>query len=202
MLGDGSDDRDSHQCRTCGGNNADDLHCSEDALLLGRDYNASLPQYTSLATVIQFLNEEDQLSQEEADSQISMTKKFVSHPPIQISLGASKKFAVTATDGTRTFRLTVTFGRKRIEKYTIQLLSSDEVSLVRLDIGAGSHKNRHDNSRVGGDHFHVYREGFEDRIAVPVDRKVFTNIRDFTLTFHEFCQFCRITKRPRPKILR
>ena len=45
---------------------------------------------------------------------------------------------------------------------------------------------------VGGTHLHLYREGYEDKWAYPVDRNRFRNPGNIWQAFEDFCQYCNI----------
>lgn len=69
------------------------------------------------------------------------------------------------------------------------------IVLVRLDINGAPHTNP-DGQRLGGTHLHIYREGFEDRWAYPVDPREFRNLSDTWTTVEDFCRFCHIEGLP------
>lgn len=49
---------------------------------------------------------------------------------------------------------------------------------------------------VGGTHLHLFREGYEDKWAYPLDSAEFTNPSDIQQTFREFCGYCHIDSIP------
>lgn len=64
-----------------------------------------------------------------------------------------------------------------------------------LDIDGAPHTNP-DGERISGTHLHLFKEGYEDRWAYPVDPNIFTLLSDPGTIFQEFCTFCKIESPP------
>jgi hypothetical protein len=45
-------------------------------------------------------------------------------------------------------------------------------------------------------HLHVYREGFADKWASPIDPSEFTDTTNLVLTFQQFLARCKVEKTP------
>jgi len=69
------------------------------------------------------------------------------------------------------------------------------VVLVRLDVDGAPHTNP-DGELLSGTHLHLFREGYDDRWAYPVDPNNFNLLSDPGSTFQDFCGFCKIEAPP------
>jgi uncharacterized protein DUF6978 len=69
------------------------------------------------------------------------------------------------------------------------------IVLARLDVDGAPHTNP-DGQRLSGTHLHLFREGYDDKWAQPIDAKTFTLLTDPGTTFQEFCAFCNIQAPP------
>lgn len=136
------------------------------------------------------------LIQAEADSLISMTKHFV-RPPASITIppGVDDTYELAALDDRERFLLDIWRGTLRLTKLKFQNRVRTVVVLVRLDVDGAPHTNP-DGQRLSGTHLHLFREGYEDRWAYPVDTKTFSLLSDPSTTFQDFCAFCSIESPP------
>ena len=98
-------------------------------------------------------------------------------------------------DSREGFFLDLWRGTIRLSKYKLQTRGRMIIVLVRLDINGAPHTNP-DGQKLDGTHIHIYREGFEDKWAFPVDPAVFRNIDNVGTTFEDFCLFCHIEEIP------
>jgi hypothetical protein len=83
----------------------------------------------------------------------------------------------------------------RLTKLKFQNRVRSVIVLVRLDVDGAPHTNP-DGQRLSGTHLHLFREGFDDKWAQPLDSKMFTLLNDPGTTFQEFCAFCKIESPP------
>lgn len=65
------------------------------------------------------------------------------------------------------------------------------IVLIRLDIDGAPHTNP-DGVRLSGTHLHLYREGYDDKWAEPLDPSRFRDTRDIQRAFEDFCGYCNI----------
>ena len=93
------------------------------------------------------------------------------------------------------FLLDVWRGTLRLTKLKFQHRMRTAIVLVRLDVDGAPHTNP-DGKRLLGTHLHLFKEGYDDRWAYPVDQSKFTLLRDPGTTFQEFCSFCKIESPP------
>jgi Family of unknown function (DUF6978) len=136
------------------------------------------------------------LTQPEADQLMTMTKHFVRSPAtITIAPGADDTYELAGPGERETFFLDVWRGTLRLSKLKFQNRARTVVVLARLDIDGAPHTNP-DGQWLSGTHLHLFKEGYDDKWAYPVDPKVFTVPSDPGKTFKEFCSFCNIESPP------
>lgn len=57
-------------------------------------------------------------------------------------------------------------------------------------MGGNTHTNP-DKTDIGGTHLHIYREGYDDKWALPLPG-IFTNTNDLVKTLKEFLAYCKV----------
>jgi hypothetical protein len=136
------------------------------------------------------------LTQNEADQFMQMVKHFV-RPPATITIppGVDDTYELAGPNNRETFLLDVWRGTLRLSKLKYQNRVQTAVILVRLDVDGAPHTNP-DGEKLLGTHMHLFKEGFDDRWAYPVDFTKFTVLSDPGKTFHDFCAFCNIEAPP------
>jgi hypothetical protein len=136
------------------------------------------------------------LSQTEADHFMQMVKHFVRPPAsISIPLGADDTYELASVDDRESFLLDIWRGTLRLTKLKFQNRVRTAIVLVRLDVDGAPHTNP-DGQRLLGTHLHLFREGYDDRWAYPVDPNAFTLLSDPGTTFQDFCAFCKVESPP------
>lgn len=136
------------------------------------------------------------LTQAEADHLMQMAKRFV-RPPASIAIppGTDDTYELTGPGDRERFLLDVWRGTLRLSKLKFQERVRAAIVLVRLDVDGAPHTNP-DGQRFAGIHIHLFREGYDDRWAFPVDPTRFTLLTDPGAVFHDFCAFCNIESPP------
>jgi hypothetical protein len=136
------------------------------------------------------------LTQAEADQFMHMVKHFV-RPPAAISIppGCDDTYELASRDDRETFLLDIWRGTLRLTKLKFQDRVRTVVVLARLDVDGAPHTNP-DGQRLPGSHLHLFREGFDDKWAYPIDPTKFTLLSDPGTTFQEFCAFCKVESPP------
>jgi hypothetical protein len=136
------------------------------------------------------------LTQVEAQQLMEMTKRFV-RPPAAIAIppGADETYELAGPNDREKFLLDVWRGTLRLSKLKLQERARTIVVLVRLDVDGAPHTNP-DGQRLSGTHVHLFKEGYDDRWAYPVDASRFTTLSDPGATFQDFCAFCNIESPP------
>jgi hypothetical protein len=136
------------------------------------------------------------LTQTEADLFMQMVKHFI-RPPATISIppGVDDTYELAGPNNRETFLLDVSRGTLRLSKLKYQNRVQTAVILVRLDVDGAPHTNPN-GERLSGTHLHLFKVGFDDKWAYPVDHLIFSTLNDPGTTFHEFCAFCKIEAPP------
>ena len=136
------------------------------------------------------------LTQTEADQFMAMEKRFL-RPPAAIAIppGADDTYELAGPNDREKFLLDVWRGTFRLSKLRFQNRVRTVVVLVRLDVDGAPHTNP-DGERLSGTHLHLFREGYDDRWAYPVDPSNFNLLSDPGSTFRDFCAFCKIEAPP------
>ena len=134
-----------------------------------------------------------ELSQQEADRLIGLPKEFLDLSPVTLTDHFDFERDLRSADKQELFILTFRQGRIDIKKVTYNKRHNSGVTLVRLDIVNGQHTNP-DGTKIIGPHIHIYREGFNDTIAIPLPNKNlgFDSIDDYIKSLDDFFRFCNI----------
>ncbi len=136
------------------------------------------------------------LTQAEADQLIQVQKHFM-NPPASVSIppGVDDTYELAGPGDREKFLLDVWRGTIRLTKLKFQNRVQTVVVLVRLDVDGAPHTNP-DGQPLPGTHLHLFREGYDDKWAYPVDSAAFTLLSDPGATFQEFCKYCHIESPP------
>jgi hypothetical protein len=136
------------------------------------------------------------LTQAEADLLMGTAKHFV-RPPSSITIppGVDETYELASLDDREKFLLDIWRGTLRLTKLKFQNRARIAIVLVRLDVDGAPHTNP-DGQKLSGTHLHVFKEGFDDKWAYPIDSATFTTLTDPGTTFQEFCSFCKIESPP------
>lgn len=136
------------------------------------------------------------LTQAEAEWFMAMAKYFVRAPAsISIPPGTDETYELAAVQDRERFLLDVWRGTLRLTKLKFQNRVRIVDVLVRLDVDGAPHTNP-DGQFLPGTHLHLFKEGYDDRWAYPVDSKAFPLLSDPGTTFQDFCAFCKIESPP------
>lgn len=131
------------------------------------------------------------LTQSDADALIAMVKTFAKPVEINLTPGLDESYELIGADKREHFVLDVWRGTIRLSKIKYQTRGRTVVVLVRLDIDGSPHTNP-DGTSVGRSPLHLYREGYDDKWAYPLDPVEFANPADLTRAFDDFCHLCNI----------
>lgn len=135
------------------------------------------------------------LTQSEADHLIGLDKRFVDLSLLSFMAGVKQIRQLVASEGKERFLMDLWRGTLRLTKANLQTRARTAVILVRLDIDGAPHTNP-DGEVIGGTHLHLYREGFEDKWASPLDPARFSDPNSLAQCFEDFCSYCSISSRP------
>ena len=131
------------------------------------------------------------LTQSDADALIAMTKTFVTSEAISIPPGIDDTRELLGADPKERFLLDIWRSTFRLSKFRYQTRGRQIIVLVRLCIDGAPHTNP-DGTRLAGSHLHLYREGYDDKWAQPLDASQFQDTNDVWRTFEDFCDFCNV----------
>ena len=135
------------------------------------------------------------LTQTEADALIAMKKTFMNPITITLPPGTDKSHVLVGEDPRERFLLDLWRGTFQISKLKYQTRARNVIALVRLDVDGAPHTNP-DGTKLGGTHIHIYREGYEDKWAYPVEREHFGDVSNTQRIFEDFCKYCNIENPP------
>jgi hypothetical protein len=135
------------------------------------------------------------LTQIEADALIAMRKTFIHPVTISMPSGSDQTYELIGDDDREQFLLDLWRGTLRLSKVRYQTRGRKIIVLVRVEINGAPHTNP-DGTRIDGTHIHIYREGFEDKWAYPLDRNNFRNPQNMRECFEDFCRYCNIEVPP------
>ena len=117
------------------------------------------------------------LLQSEADHLFELEKLFVSRDVVQFSVGQpfQQVHDLQSRDHREKFLLDVERGDRKRARLKFQTRARRTIVLARIDIAGKAHRNldhypHRPGERFSGTHIHLYREGFDDRVAyLPED---------------------------------
>lgn len=136
------------------------------------------------------------LTQNEAEALLQMEKFKADNTPHNFPLqGESLSVELLSADKRERFVLDIQRGRIKLAKVTYQNRAHRTVVLARLDLAGPPHRNP-DGQEMPCPHLHLYREGFGDKWAIPIDPQVFRNPDDLWTTYQEFLAFCKVVDSP------
>jgi hypothetical protein len=146
------------------------------------------------------------ISQAEADALLALPKIFKSDEPLEFAMTTpmDHERVLLSNDRREEFILTIERGNRKRARLKYQTRARKIVVLARLDLDGPAHRNPPDsphrpNERLLCPHLHLYREGFENRVAYLIsdvsDFKV-TNASNGLSWLEDFLKFCHIDDVP------
>jgi hypothetical protein len=146
------------------------------------------------------------LSQAEADQLLTMSKLFVDQDPLEFSQSESMNYnrELRSADRRERFFLTIERGMRNRLRLKYQTRARSVIVLARLELNGPRHKNPPNapykpGEWLSGTHLHVYREGFEARIAYELaDAPGWASdiSTDAVVMLENFFRFCGVTQWP------
>ena len=116
----------------------------------------------------------------------SWNNRTISIPP-----GTDQTHELIGDDKREQFFLDLWRATIRLSKLRYQTRGRQVIVLVRLDIDSSPHTNP-DGMELGRSHIHLYREGYEDKWAFPLDPNEFRDSNNLWKLFEDFCVYCNI----------
>lgn len=108
-----------------------------------------------------------------------------------------KKISINcySLDNKEQFEITINSSKIKVSKVTYQQLYRDKTILFRLDTSGPRHWNP-DGTFVEGPHIHIYKEGYGDKWAYPLEQYISTNPSDMIVLFCDFLSYINIIDIP------
>lgn len=136
------------------------------------------------------------LSQNDADRLRALPKRRMDNKVYQFpAMGEKIEIPLVSMDQTEEFQLNINRSSIKLLKVTYQTRTQRTYILARLDLDGPPHRNP-DGVIVECPHLHVYREGFGDKWAVPVEASRFSDTTNIHRTYEDFLAFCNISDPP------
>ena len=136
------------------------------------------------------------ITQNEADDLLELEKSRIDDTAITYP---NEKLAISiplqSIDRRENFILDLSRGKVNLLKGKYQTRARQVVVLARLDFGGAPHRNP-DGEKIMSPHLHLFREGFDDKWAFPLDPKQFVDPTDQWQTLDDFMLFCKIMTPP------
>lgn len=135
-------------------------------------------------------------TQAEADALLAVLKERLDDSEWQFPGPIpSVRIPLASRHGSERFVLDLNRGRINVLKRTYQTRGRQVVILARLDLVGAPHRNP-DGTEIACPHLHLYREGYEDKWAIPVPRDLFSDLSNRQRTLDEFMAYCNVVKPP------
>lgn len=142
------------------------------------------------------------ISQTEADALLALPKSFKDDSPLEFTMTTPMDYEriLLSSDRREEFLLTIERGNRKRIRLKYQTRARKVVILARLDLDGPAHRNPPDsphraNERLPCPHLHLYREGFENRIAyllADVPQFIVTNPANGLVWLEDFLKFCHV----------
>ncbi len=143
------------------------------------------------------------LTQVEADALLEMPKAFVDPAQLEFTLTEPMDYEreLLSEDRRELFFLTVERGNRNRLRLKYQTRARRIIVLARLELAGPRHRNPPDSPYkpgvwIGGNHLHLYREGFETRIAYELQdlqHWTYGHNPDGIPALEGFMRFCGLT---------
>jgi hypothetical protein len=131
------------------------------------------------------------LTQSEADGLRIVRKLFLDKMPLIINQPYSEQRQLRSeTNPYDTFYLNINQTAIEFGKYNT-LTRYFSICLVRICIDKDSVHENPDGKKIKGHHIHIYKEGYADRFAYPLENYNFSNF-DIVPLLRQFLRFCNI----------
>ncbi len=146
------------------------------------------------------------LTQAEADRLLHLPKAFIDQAPIEFALvePMDNERVLRSIDRREEFLLTIERGNRNRLRLKYQTRTRNVIILARLELNGRRHRNPQGSPYkpgqwLSGTHIHLYREGFEDRIAYELQDApdwVAGNTTDGIPVLEHFLRYCAVSQWP------
>lgn len=146
--------------------------------------------------VVYNLRAMNNIPQAEADRLFAMQKVRVDDSQHRYPhAGGQLNIPLKSVDKKEEFMLDITRSRIVVAKGGLQNRARQTIILARLDFGGQPHRNP-DGAEIASPHLHLYREGYGDKWAFPVNVDEFPNADDMWSALQDFMRYCNIVNPP------
>jgi uncharacterized protein DUF6978 len=137
------------------------------------------------------------LTQSKVNELLHLVKVLVERGPIEFpQSGDFKHLEAKSENGRETFLIDINRkGKIKISKCTYQERYQIVEILLRVDLDGPTHDNP-DGTEVPCPHLHVYREGYEDKWAMPLPPEAFSDPTNLVTTLVDFLRYCKVRDIP------
>lgn len=137
------------------------------------------------------------LTANEFNEIMSMTKKFEETSTIVIPDRGKKLNKSLYSPSTKDkFILNIDRGRINLKKVKYQARhENSNTLLLRIDTAGTVHFNP-DGERIIGPHIHIYKEGFGDKWAFPLEKTIFTDVENLSNLLKDFLVYFNVENIP------
>jgi hypothetical protein len=146
------------------------------------------------------------LTQTEADILLGLPKEFVESEPLEFPTTQPLDYerVLRSTDRREEFIFTIERGRRKRIRLKFQTRARKVIVLARLDLNGPAHTNPPQSPHRPGErlecpHLHLYREGFDDRIAFLINEAPGFSLQDAASglrCLEDFLTFCHVQNWP------
>lgn len=113
----------------------------------------------------------NKISQSEANMLLNLLKHTLKNNIIFPSKGCSEDFEVAGNDTKDIFIIDIYRGKKNpLKSYYCARVKYNNVVLLELHIGQTNVHYNPDGTKIIGEHWHIYVEGYDNRTAFPAEK--------------------------------
>ena len=135
------------------------------------------------------------ITQTEFEFLMGLKKKFASNQEIEIGPAPLKwTREINSLESQDSFLIDYNRGKIQLLKFTLNKRFHQTICLIRLDTD-GRHTNP-DGVVISGPHLHLYRDGYDDKFAFPVENAGIKDPTNMGNSIREFLEFCNIRNIP------
>lgn len=129
-------------------------------------------------------------------------EKVATDKRIDIPVGAKKEhlnLARTEEPNDNIMRIYIKRGKRNINKCSFNVVYNKSITLLRLDIEPGRLHQNPDGRDVPNPHLHIYRDGYDDRYAIPAP-ECFTDTSNLAQSLYDLLGYSKVINRDEVEI--
>ena len=151
------------------------------------------------------------LSQSEADRLLKLPKQFTTNDILEMSVQSKNNVVRELVSEDRKELFILNYGRYGRDslKLKYQTRAREVIILARLDINSTPHRNPPtenfpEGQLITSNHIHIYREGYDDKFAYPLEDYPGLKLNDLSdgvIILEDFIRFCAIRNYPMIQVM-